>query len=52
MSRAISIDTIADTCTDAILDAFDEYYEWTGGEWLWNAPEYFTTVNIAKALWH
>ena len=28
-----------------------EYETWTGGDWLWNAPEYAATTRIARALY-
>lgn len=35
----------------AYKDSQKEYENWTGGSWLWEAPEYLITVNIAKRLW-
>ena len=46
----ITYDEILNACIDGIQKSFNEYYEWSGGEWLWNAPEYLLTVNIAKEL--
>ena len=50
MSR-IAKNEIIQACLDGIKTSFDEYEAWSGGEWLWNAPEYLLTVNIAKKLW-
>jgi len=47
----ISRDEILEACIDGIKKSFFEYQKWNDGEWLWNAPEYFLTVNIAKSLW-
>lgn len=38
------------TTLSAILDTHDSYLEWSGSEWLWNAPEYLLTVKIAEKL--
>ncbi len=51
MSRAISMDSVANACLDGIEYSFEEYKDWSGGWWLWKAPEYLLTVNIAKELW-
>jgi hypothetical protein len=47
----ISKDEILEACVNGICKSFDKYLEWSGGEWLWHAPEYFLTVNIANELW-
>ena len=47
----ISRDEILKACVDGIKKSFNEYLEWSYGEFLWNAPEYLLTVNIAKELW-
>jgi len=47
----ITYDEILDSCIKGIKTSFNEYLEWSEGEWLWNAPEYLLTVNIAKSLW-
>jgi hypothetical protein len=46
----ISKDQILDACIEGIETSFNEYLNWSGDEWLWNAPEYLLTVNIAKNL--
>ena len=50
MSRAISIETIIESTLDGIDESIKFYQEWSGGEWLWNAPEYFITVKIAENI--
>ena len=48
----VSKNEILQACIDGIEQSFNEYLMWTGNtEWLWNAPEYLITVNIAKELW-
>ena len=34
-----------------IAKAQRDYEAWSGGSWLWEAPEYMLTVYIAKELW-
>lgn len=34
----------------AIVDTHETYLEWSGNEWLWNAPEYLLTVKIAEKI--
>lgn len=46
----ISKDEILDKCINGIKESFEEYLKWSYNEWLWNAPEYLITVNIAKEL--
>ena len=51
----ISKQNAVNACLKGIEKSFNEYYKWSGnndacGEWLWNAPEYLITVNIAKEL--
>jgi len=48
----VSKDEILKACINGIEKSFNEYLEWSYGEWLWNAPEYLLTVNIAKELWN
>ncbi len=48
----ITKNEILDACIIGINNSFKEYLKWSGGtDWLWKAPEYFLTVNIAKELW-
>ena len=46
----ITHDEIIKACLNGIDISFNEYLEWSGDEWLWNAPEYLLTINIAKEL--
>jgi len=50
MSKAISIDKIIESTLDGIDESMNVYQEWSGGEWLWNAPEYLITVKIAENI--
>ncbi|MEA1880285.1 MAG: hypothetical protein U9N11_06555 [Campylobacterota bacterium] len=50
MSKAISIDKIIESTLDGIDESMEIYQKWSGGEWLWNAPEYLITVKIAENI--
>ncbi|RLA63361.1 MAG: hypothetical protein DRQ78_06980 [Epsilonproteobacteria bacterium] len=50
MSKAISIDKIIESTLDGIDESMNVYQEWSGGEWLWNAPEYLITIKIAENI--
>ena len=50
MSKAISIDKIIEATLDGIDESMEVYQEWSGGEWLWNAPEYLIIVKIAENI--
>ena len=50
MSQAVSMDEIIDATLNGILEAQQLYADWSAGEWLWNAPEYFLTVKIAENI--
>lgn len=50
MSKAISIDKIIEATLDGIDKSMKIYQKWSGGEWLWNAPEYLITVKIAENI--
>ena len=43
-------DPVIDTTLKAIARAQDEYESWSGGAWLWEAPEYMATTGIARAV--
>jgi len=45
-----SMDSILKACVKGTKKAWKEYYEISGGEWLWTAPEYFITVKIFEEL--
>lgn len=50
MSKAISINKIIESTLDGIDESMEVYQKWSGGEWLWNAPEYLITVKIAENI--
>jgi len=50
MSKAISIEKIIEATLDGIDESMNVYQKWSGGEWLWNAPEYLITVKIAENI--
>lgn len=50
MSKAISINKIIESTLDGIDESMEIYQKWSGGEWLWNAPEYLITVKIAENI--
>jgi hypothetical protein len=51
MMAKISRDEILNACINGIEESFNEYLEWSSNEYLWNAPEYLLTINIAKKLY-
>ena len=50
MGKQIAINVIIDHVLDGIVTAQNEYVKMSGGLWLWNAPEYLITVNVAQSL--
>lgn len=50
MPAQVSIAEIAKGALKGIIKAQKEYEEWSGGEWLWCAPEYFSTVFVAQEI--
>lgn len=50
MASQISMDEVAKCVLDGLENAHKEYFEWSDGEYIWSAPEYLLTVNIAKEL--
>ncbi|WP_414039521.1 hypothetical protein ACJU26_10040 [Acidithiobacillus sp. M4-SHS-6] len=50
MTTSSIANKIANEIISAIEGAHHEYVKWSGGYWLWRAPEYFTTVRIADKL--
>ena len=50
MSKAISRENIIEACLDGVENSLKVYRKWSGGEWLWNAPEYLITVKIAESI--
>jgi hypothetical protein len=50
MSKQISIDKIINATLSGIEKSQQQYEKWSGGLWLWAAPEYFITVNVAAEI--
>ena len=50
MGTQPSLDQIAQAVIQGIENAHKEYNNWSGGEWLSEAPEYMATVKIAQKL--
>lgn len=50
MSKEISINNVIKATLNGIDESMKDYQDWSGGEWLWNAPEYLITVKIAENL--
>jgi len=50
MAKVVAQDNIIEACLDGIEESFSVYEKWSGGEWLWNAPEYLITVKIAEEI--
>ncbi len=50
MPRQIAIPTIIDAILDGFIEAQRSYEKWSGGFWLWQAPEYFITSTVAKCI--
>lgn len=47
MSGQIAARKIVVACNQGIKNAHERYVQMSGGDWLWNAPEYFLTTHIA-----
>ena len=50
MSKQISIDKIIKATLTGIKKSQEQYEIWSGGSWLWEAPEYFITFNVANKI--
>lgn len=50
MPAQVSIATVARGALNGIVKAQREYEKWSGGEWLWCAPEYIATVFVAQEI--
>lgn len=50
MPAQVSITTVARGALNGIVKAQREYEKWSGGEWLWCAPEYIATVFVAQEI--
>lgn len=44
------MDDVANKTLSGISKAQKEYEDWTGGYWLWEAPEYMVTTYIARQI--
>lgn len=47
----VSMNEVVNATLRGIEKSYFEYKSWSDDEWLWHAPEYFLTVNIAKEIW-
>jgi|SRR3989338_197055 len=50
MSAQVPIAAIVKGALDGVVKAQKAYADWSGGDWLWNAPEYFSTVFVAQEI--
>jgi len=50
MPAQIPIESIIKRTLDGISKAQKDYEDWSGGDWVWNAPEYMLTTYIAQKL--
>ncbi len=50
MSRAIPLEKIINISLQGMKNAFNNYYKWSGGDWLGYAPESYIQSEIARAL--
>ena len=44
------MEEIIDAALAGIKQSQEQYEEWSHGDWLWNAPEYLITVNVANKI--
>jgi hypothetical protein len=50
MPKQVRRDAIVGAILQGIQKAQREYKKWSGGDWLWEAPEYLITVYVAEAI--
>lgn len=50
MPHQIPISGVVDATIVGIKNAQRQYHEWSGGNWLWEAPEFFITTCIANQI--
>jgi len=50
MTSRISIGSVVKATLNGIKKSQKKYESWTGGDWLWNAPEYMITTNVAEEI--
>jgi hypothetical protein len=47
---AVAMSEIVKGALNGVVKAQKNYAEWSGGEWLWQAPEYMTTIFVAQEI--
>lgn len=52
MPGQIPIPNIVDATIAGIESAHKQYQKWSGGQWLWEAPEYLITTSIALKIFN
>ncbi|MFD1007829.1 hypothetical protein [Oceanisphaera ostreae] len=50
MSKQISIPSVINAILSGFEDSQKNYQEWSGGSWLWEAPEYLICSTVAKNI--
>jgi hypothetical protein len=50
MSAQVSMTKIVSGALAGVVKAQKNYVQWSGGDWLWNASEYMTTVFVAQEI--
>ena len=50
MSSSLTIKIVSKTILDGMIKVEKDYRNWSGGDWLWRAPEYLITVYVSKQL--
>lgn len=50
MSRQIPMGSIVTAVLDGFVEAQENYESWSGGFWLWQAPEYLISSTVAKRI--
>ena len=50
MSAQVSMSKIVSGALAGVVKAQKNYAKWSGGDWLWNASEYMTTVFVAQEI--
>lgn len=50
MSRQIRLDATIQAIISGIENAQVDYSSWSGGDWLWTAPEYLLTTSVAREI--
>lgn len=50
MTGLLTLCEIKQALLDGVIDAQERYEKWSGGSWLWRAPEYLATTSVAAKL--